>query len=125
MRLLLDTHVVLWCLTDDPYLKSDARDLVRDPDNAVFVSAASVWEMAIKRALGRLEIYLTKLSAALETMGFASLAISHQHALSVAQLPPYHNDPFDRMLVAQCLHEGMRLITHDAAVARYGTALLI
>lgn len=125
MKLLLDTHVVLWCLADDPRLGPDARELIRDPENAVFVSAASVWEMAIKRAIGRLDIDLVRLEDALDAMGFAPLSISHHHSLGVAELPAHHNDPFDRMLVAQSLHDGMRLVTHDAAVARYGTALLI
>lgn len=125
MRLLIDTHVVLWCLGDDPRLRAEARDLIRDPDNSVFVSAASVWEIAIKRAIGRLDVDIAKLSDALEAMDFAALAVTHQHALGVADLPAHHNDPFDRMLVSQSVCEGMRLVTHDAAVAQYGTALLI
>ncbi len=125
MKLLLDTHVMLWCLANDARLKGEARDLIRDPENAVFVSAASMWEVAIKRALGRIEIDLALLDDALDAMGFEHLAIIGRHALGVADLPANHDDPFDRMLVAQSIHEGMRLVTHDAAVARYGTALLI
>jgi PIN domain nuclease of toxin-antitoxin system len=125
VKLLLDTHVVLWCLADDTRLKPDTRDLIRDPENAVFVSAASVWEMAIKRALGRIEIDLTQLDGALDAMGFAQLAITSRHARGVGELPGHHNDPFDRMLVSQSIHESMRLVTHDAALAQYGTAILV
>lgn len=125
MNLLLDTHILLWCLADDQRLTPGARDLIRDPENAVFVSAASVWEMAIKRALGRLEIDLARLDNSLEAMGFAQLAITTRHACGVSELPAHHNDPFDRMLVAQSIQDSMRLVTHDATVARYGTALLV
>ena len=125
MKLLLDTHVLLWCLIDDARLVPDARDIIRDTSNEVFVSAASVWEIAIKRALRRIDIDLRQLEDALTTMGFVQLPVSFRHAAAVAALPPHHHDPFDRMLIAQSIEEEMRLVTRDSAVARYGTALLV
>jgi PIN domain nuclease of toxin-antitoxin system len=118
-RLLVDTHVLLWWLTDDPALSPPARDAIADPVNEPFVSAASVWEIAIKRSLGKLTAP-DDLPDRIEDEGFAWLPISANHAWQVRELPPHHRDPFDRMLVAQALIERLALITSDPHFGPYG-----
>ena len=116
MRLLLDTHTFLWWHTDDSRLTANVRDSVRDtPD--VFVSAASAWEISIKQALGKLEGFSAAESVgrALTRYGFSELPVSIAHAERVLTLPMHHRDPFDRLLVAQCLCEGLVLVTRPAA----------
>ena len=120
MRLLLDTHIMLWCLEDSPRLTARARDLVTDPSNDVLVSAASLWEVAIKHALGRLQLDLATLEPGLRKTGFEQLDITGSHALAVAHLPEHHRDPFDRLLAAQSIAEGLRLVTHDSALLPTG-----
>jgi PIN domain nuclease of toxin-antitoxin system len=124
MRLLLDTHAFLWWLDDDPKLSAAARDAIRDPHALVHVSAASIWEIAIKVKLRRLEKQDGDFAAEIEANGFTELAISARHAQSAGALPPHHNDPFDRMLIAQAQIEDLVLITHDRRLRRYGTQLL-
>jgi PIN domain nuclease of toxin-antitoxin system len=127
VRLLLDTHVLLWWLADDPALNDAARAAIADPANAVWVSAASAWEIAIKSALGRLHLPQPAcefVPVALAENDFAPLPIAVDHALRVADLPPLHGDPFDRMLIAQALAEGLTLVTADAALARYPVPVL-
>ena len=124
MNLLLDTHVLLWWLADAPELSEAARDLIRDSNRAVWVSAASAWEIAIKKALGKLEAP-DDLVAALEANGFRSLPIRVTHALLAGSLPRIHDDPFDRMLVAQALCEPMRLLTTDKVLAGYGEIVTV
>jgi PIN domain nuclease of toxin-antitoxin system len=121
MRLLLDTHVLLWALADDARLSRRARDLIADPDNEVWVSAVSVWEVSIKHALGRGDMPLSGAQAVefCQRAAYAWLAISPAHAAATEALPRHHADPFDRMLVAQALWEPLRLVTHDDAVASY------
>ena len=124
MRLLLDTHTFLWWCEDDPQLREAERAAIRDGANEVFLSAASVWEIAIKHALGRLEIP-EPASAAAVRLGFEPLAISFAHAEATALLPPLHRDPFDRMLVAQARTEGLTLVTRDPVIRAYsGVAFL-
>lgn len=126
MRLLLDTHIALWALTDDPRLSARARALIEDPANQVAVSAASVWEIAIKHALGRGDMPISG-EAALEWFrqaGYDLLPVTPQHAAAVETLPDHHRDPFDRLLVAQAATEPMRLITRDPLVARYGGGVI-
>ena len=118
-RLLLDTHVLLWAFEDNPELGPGAREAIADPGNEVFVSAATVWEIAIKRSLGKVE-FPGNVSAAVEAAGFAELAVTFFHAEQAGDLPPHHRDPFDRMLVAQAQAEGLVLVTNDAAIPRYG-----
>ena len=118
-RVLLDTHVVLWWLSDDPRLGLEARRLIASPDNHVFVSAASVWEMAIKSSIGKLSIPDNVERAVLDC-GFVPLEITMEHAAVAGQLPPLHKDPFDRMLVAQAQTEGLELITLDRRLGGYG-----
>ncbi|MCE3243505.1 MAG: PilT protein [Deltaproteobacteria bacterium] len=122
MRLLLDTHVLLWWLSDDRKLAKNARDIIANSDNDVLVSSASAWEISIKAALGRLEIELDDLESALVKNGFRSLPIGLQHALTAGRLPNVHRDPFDRMLVAQASIEELRVVSHDRVFERYGLA---
>ena len=121
MRLLLDTHVLLWTLEDPSKLRVAAREAIKDWENQVLVSAASVWELAIKAAAGRLKPP-ESLESGLENQGFAPLAISVAHALAAGALPRHHGDPFDRMLVAQAQLEGLTIVTRDPDIPRYGVA---
>ncbi len=120
MRLLLDTHVLLWWLSDDRKLATSGRQIIANPNNDVFVSSASVWEISIKTALGRLEIELDDLENAIARNGFRSLSIGFRHAITAGRLPAVHRDPFDRMLVAQASVEELRIVSHDRVFERYG-----
>lgn len=120
MRVLLDTHILLWWLADDRKLVQNARDIIANPGNDILVSSASAWEISIKTALGRLEIELDDIEEAIARNGFGTLPISFRHALTVGRLPEIHRDPFDRMLVAQASVEELRLLTHDRVFERYG-----
>ena len=120
MRLLLDTHVLLWWLADDRKLAKSARALIANPENDVLVSAASLWEISIKAALGRLEVELDDLEQNITDNGFRSLPINFRHALTAGRLPAIHRDPFDRMLIAQASVEELRVISHDKVFERYG-----
>lgn len=126
MNLLLDTHVALWAITDSPRLNAKARDLIANPANTVWVSVASLWEITIKHSLGRGDMPISGAQAKdwFEQSGYQLLNIEAPHVLGVAELPPLHNDPFDRLLVAQALAEPLRLITHDAQVARYSDTVI-
>ena len=123
MRLLLDTHVFLWWLTDDPRLDDDRRAAIADPDALVHVSAASLWEIAAKEALGLIDVG-DDFAGEIERSGFLELPVSARHALAAGRLPRVHPDPFDRMLVAQAREEGMRLVTRDSTLAEYKVDLL-
>ena len=115
--------MLLWWLADDRALSPTARDAIADGDNEVVVSAATAWEIAIKRALGRLEAP-DDLTSALVTNDFRALAIDFRHAASAGVLPPHHHDPFDRMLVAQAQVEGLTLVTADARIGAYPVAVM-
>lgn len=122
MSVLLDTSALLWWLSDNPRLHAAARSLIADPATAVYVSAASVWEIAIKVGLGRLAAppnVATWLLPALEDNRFTSLPISALHAAGVEDLPSFHNDPFDRLLIAQAQAEDLLLMTSDALIRQY------
>ena len=123
MQLLLDTHVLLWALTDDERLGPEAREAITDRRNLVCVSAASAWEITIKAALGKLRAP-ADLAVALRAAGFEPLAISVDHAVAVGHLPDHHRDPFDRILLAQAITEGLTLVSRDPAMRPYGAALL-
>lgn len=127
MNLLLDTHIALWAITDDPRLSHAARELIASPDNFVWVSAASVWEIATKRALGRGDMPVSSQQALefFKQSGYRLLPIEAAHATAVENLPAHHQDPFDRILVAQALSEPMRLITHDPKIALYGDTIIL
>jgi PIN domain nuclease of toxin-antitoxin system len=124
MRLLLDTHVFLWALAGSPRLKSAARARIEAADE-VFVSAASIWEVAIKVRLGKLTADLDALVAAMAESGFSELPVRAVHAARVASLPALHEDPFDRLLVAQALCEPLHLLTADGAVAQYSDLVVL
>lgn len=121
MRLLLDTHVLLWWLADAPELEARARAAIADAANLVYVSAVSVWEIEIKRALGKLRVP-ADWAKSLNEGAFRRLPVTWEHALRVARLPPIHRDPFDRLLVAQAHVERLTLVTGDATVRRYGVS---
>ena len=121
--LLLDTHVFLWWLRDDPKLGPKARAAIADPANAVFVSAATAWEIAVKRASGKLEAHGDVVEWIAES-DFDELAIEVDHAVAAAELPRHHTDPFDRMLVAQAQLEELTLVARDDALERYDVELL-
>jgi PIN domain nuclease of toxin-antitoxin system len=127
MRLLLDTPVALWAITDDPRLSAPARKLIADPANAVTVTAASLWEIAIKHALARGDMPISAMDAIgwFTESGYRLLDISPLHAAAVETLPALHNDPFDRLLVAQALAEPLRLLTRDRLVARYSDTIIV
>ena len=124
MTLLLDTHAFLWWLDDPNLLSKSARKAIGDGKNTVYVSAAVVWEISIKRALGKLEAP-EDLEAAMAANRFLPLAVTIPHALAVRSLPDVHRDPFDRMLVAQAKHEGFKLASRDPNVPLYGVAHIV
>jgi PIN domain nuclease of toxin-antitoxin system len=118
MRLLLDTHVYLWAVTDNRKLTKAARKLISDADE-VFVSSASIWEASIKIGLGKLDADVNLLVTEIEASGFKELPVRAVHAALVRDLPDIHRDPFDRLLVAQALSEPLRLVTADSHLAAY------
>ncbi len=127
MNLLLDTHAFLWFLVDDLRLRSATRQLVADPLNDVFVSAASAWEIAIKASLGKLVVppdVATWLPVQLATSRLTPLAITVAHAAAVERLPPHHADPFDRLLIAQARAESLSVVTSDPQFERYDVRLI-
>ncbi len=127
MRLLLDTHIALWAILDDPRLPDEARLLILASDNEIAVSAASVWEIAIKHGLAKKNMPVSgaKAMSWFTQAGYTLLPVTAEHAALVEELPPHHADPFDRMLVAQALAEPMRLMTHDPTVARYSDTVIL
>ncbi|MDP1698946.1 MAG: type II toxin-antitoxin system VapC family toxin [Xanthomonadaceae bacterium] len=127
MNLLLDTHVALWAITDSPKLLQKARDLIASPKTIVWVSAANVWEIAIKHSLGRGNMPVSGHDAMryFQESGYRFLPVEAEHAVAVETLPAHHQDPFDRILVAQALVEPMRLLTHDPLVARYSDTIIM
>jgi PIN domain nuclease of toxin-antitoxin system len=122
VRLLLDTHALLWWLADEA-LTAQARDAIADPANLVVVSAASAWEISIKKALGKLAAP-DDLEQQLQAGGLVPLPISIAHGVAAGQLPRHHEDPFDRMLIAQAFAEGLTIMTRDKRFDDYGVALL-
>ena len=124
MNLLLDSHVLLWWLDGSPRLSRDIGDVIGDPQKNVFISAATTWELAIKRTLGRLAVTTDDLNRVF-TSGYAEkLDVTVDHGFAIADLPPHHRDPFDRMLVAQARSEGLTLVTHDRALKPYDVPIL-
>jgi PIN domain nuclease of toxin-antitoxin system len=122
VRLLLDTHVFLWWSDDDRRLRSGVRDVILAADR-ICVSVASAWEVTIKSALGKLTVGVP-FEQAIEINGFDKLVIDFRHAAAVAELPPHHGDPFDRMLIAQARVEGLTLVTHDRKFEPYPVHVL-
>lgn len=125
MRLLLDTHILLWFLADRPELPSAARALIGDATNQSFVSSISMWEIAIKARLGKLNVEPIRIYSAALRSHFTTVAFSFEHALTAAALPEHHHDPFDRALLAQAVCEPFRLLTHDRQLALYGSPVLM
>jgi len=122
-RLLLDTHALIWWLNGDDQLGLLAREFIANSSNDVYVSAASVWEMSIKRQMGKLEAPID-LDSIIENLGFTKLPISLFHGEQAGNLPLHHRDPFDRMLIAQAQAEGLQILTKDEHFPAYGISLL-
>lgn len=122
MKVLVDTHVLIWWLGDFP-MEPEAVATLANPGNDVLVSAASVWEITIKRTLGRLRFDADVLEAVTAT-GFSLLGMSAEHAAVAGALPPHHQDPFDRMLVAQAQTEQLVLVTRDESIMKYNVPVL-
>lgn len=118
MKLLIDTHILLWWLSQDRRLSQLETDIITDPDNLIFVSAATAWEIAVKRMIGKLEAP-DDLPAALAANNFLELPITIEHSQKLYQLPLHHNDPFDRIMVAQAMSEDLTFMTRDAKIALY------
>jgi PIN domain nuclease of toxin-antitoxin system len=121
-RVLVDTHVLLWWLADDPSLSPLARETIADPATTLLVSTGSVWEIALKRALGKLTAP-DELLDAIAAAGFTSLPVAAAHAWEVRNLPFHHRDPFDRLLIAQALVERLPVVTADPGFGAYGVAI--
>jgi PIN domain nuclease of toxin-antitoxin system len=121
--LLIDAHVLVWWLAEDQALSPEVRSAIADPANDVLVSAATVWELAIKRAKGKIRLP-AELSAAVDAAGFSSIPVTAEDAEISAELPAHHQDPFDRMLVAQAQRLGAILVSRDAAFDAYGVDIL-
>lgn len=121
MKLLLDTHLLLWAAGSPERLSPPARAQLEDPENELFFSAASLWEIAIKRGLGRddFKVDARVLRRGLLDNGYSELPIASEHTVAIDTLPPIHKDPFDRLLVAQAMVEGITLLTADRLVAQY------
>lgn len=121
MKLLLDTHLLLWAADQQGRLSADAVDLISDPANELFFSAASLWEIAIKQGLGRADFKVDArlLRRGLLDNGYSELPVASEHAVAIDSLPSLHKDPFDRMLVAQAMIEGITLLTADSILAQY------
>jgi PIN domain nuclease of toxin-antitoxin system len=124
MRILLDTHVYLWWLQDHPKLSTKARSQIGDATE-VYVSSASIWEASIKAGMGKLDADVEELVAEIERSGFRELQISAKHAAAVRGLPDIHNDPFDRLLVAQAMCEPLKFLTHDGKLQAYSPLVAI
>lgn len=123
MNLLLDTQVLLWTLSDAAMLSERARSAIADGSNTVFVSAATAWEIAIKKSIGKLKTPGNYLET-LERYRFHQLDITSEHGLAVESLPPYHRDPFDRLLISQARLENLILVTRDTRMERYEVKLI-
>ncbi len=123
MNLLLDTHILIWVLEDNPMLSEKARKTIINGKNMVFVSSATVWEMSIKQAMGKLAIP-NNLIEEIELLRFTQLEITFDHAKLAGQLPEIHKDPFDRMLIAQAKLEDLTLVTKDRHIQKYDVKLL-
>lgn len=123
MRLLIDTHVFLWAMSGDKQLTKKAESIMLSAE-AVFVSAASLWEISIKTGIGKLDADVNELVARMEEAGFRELPVTGAHAAAVRNLPEIHRDPFDRMLVAQAITEPLRLLTDDGTVGLYSDLVI-
>jgi PIN domain nuclease of toxin-antitoxin system len=128
LKLLLDSHVFLWWLADSPKLSARHRAAIADQGSPVLISAATIWELALKISIGRLRLdrlNAERLDEYIAPCGFAELPVSAAHAAAAARLPAHHSDPFDRMLIAQAQIEGVTLVTVDRALSRYDVPLIV
>ena len=125
MKLLLDTHAFLWWDTNDDRLPVSLRSAIASPRNEVFVSAVTVWEIAIKVRIGKMNADPTRLVKLLDSAGFRELAVFSRHAVLVTDLPLHHADPFDRLLVVQAISESLILLTADTRLIQYGSNILL
>ena len=123
MRLLIDSQIVVWWLSAAEPLNAEARDAIADQDNEVYYSAATVWELELEMDRGKLQMPSSYLSA-LDEAGFSPLSVSTSHAHAATALPRHHNNPFDRLLIAQALKEGLVLVTADSRIFDYEVPLL-
>jgi len=124
MRLLVDSHALIWWAENPAQLTPAARAAIADPENEVFMSAASLWEIGLKVAKGKLRVP-ANFAQTLRMGGFADLPVHARHAERSLSLPPVHGDPFDRMLVAQALEEGLTLVSSDQWIAAYGVRQIV
>lgn len=127
MRLLLDTHALIWWLAADTSLSATARDAIADPANDIFISAATAWEIATKHRIGKLPeagLLAGDVAGFVAAQGFSELPITISHGQLAGSLPPIHRDPFDRILVAQAITAGLTLVSSDAILRAYAVALL-
>jgi len=123
MRFLLDTHALLWWLSDDRRLGLHARTLIADPGNTILVSVASLWEIVVKQRVGKIEAEIGAIERVLEREGFGRLAITPVHLECLSGLPRHHRDPFDHLLIAQAISEDAVLVSDDAVMALYAVDL--
>ena len=123
MKILLDTHVLVWALSSPEKIKPKVQDLLVDIDNIVFVSIASLWELQIKKSLNKISLPDDFISQ-LQENGFELLDINYKHIAKLAELPLIHRDPFDRMLVAQTIHENLSLVTNDLEIIKYNVKII-
>jgi PIN domain nuclease of toxin-antitoxin system len=119
LRLLLDTHALLWWLSDDARLGSQARGLIADPGHDVLVSVVSLWEITLKARIGKLNADIREIFEAIDRQGFVSIEIGRVHLATLAGLPVHHRDPFDHLLIAQAIVEGATLVSDDRTVSLY------
>jgi len=124
MNYLIDTHIFLWWLDDNKKLKKHVKSIISDPENIIYLSAASAWEMSIKKSLGKLKIDFD-LSDELKINGIEPLPITMAHCKVVEYLPYHHQDPFDRMLIAQSKSDNITLISHDKTLGIYDANVLL
>ena len=122
MRILLDTHALLWWLEGDPRIERQAQDLIADPANDILVSIASLWEIVVKVRVGKLEANIRDIVAAIDAQGFETLEIRPEHLEELVRLPMHHRDPFDHLLIAQAIAEGLTLLSEDQHVSAYPVA---
>ncbi len=125
MRVLLDTHILLWWLKDDSKLSADAVNIIENPTNDILISAVNTWEIAIKKSMGRIQIDMNELLKSIKSSGLGVLDITVNHTCQVSNLHYHYQDPFDRMLIAQSIVEPMRLLTHDDTLIQYGEHVLL
>jgi PIN domain nuclease of toxin-antitoxin system len=122
MRVLIDTHVFLWAVASHSKLSAEARDVIADRENDIYVSAAATWEIVTKVQTGKLKLPMdptTYIRSRMSALGFSALAITHEHTLALSSLPLTHKDPFDRIMIAQAQIEGLTFITRDARLLIY------